>query len=219
MTKLRRILDWVFHKNIHENRMLTLLHWLGRKGFGVFPFYLTLEGDSKITYKKLPGYSTVLLKVKDMKELEKIPGRYVSSEQLSAQFREGIRCLGIKHNKKIVAFTWYNLKKCTARTFPFDLKENEAYLTDAYTIEDYRGKGIAPYLRNELYKILRKSGRHVFYSITEYFNYSSINFKKKLGAKNILLGLHFEFFKKIRFTIKLRKYNTNKKRFVHSEEV
>ena len=78
-------------------------------------------------------------------------------------------------------------------------------LFDAYTLDSFRGKGIAPYIRYQLYKELEKTGRMTLYSISERFNLSSIRFKKKLNARLVGQGLCVVLFKKWRFSTRLKK--------------
>ena len=70
----------------------------------------------------------------------------------------------------------------------------------------YRGKGIAPYIRYQLYKELTKLGRNKLYSISDFFNAPAIKFKKKLNAKSHKLILFIEIFNKWRFSLLIKKY-------------
>ena len=78
---------------------------------------------------------------------------------------------------------WCNLEKCDSNAITFKLREDEAYLMDARTFASYRGMNLAPYLRVELYRHLRKMGRTRFISVTDYFNTAAQRFKEKLNAK------------------------------------
>jgi hypothetical protein len=62
-----------------------------------------------------------------------------------------------------------------------------------YTMEPYRDKNLAPYLRYQSYGILNKTGRSKLYSVSEYFNSSSIKYKQKLNAKNLKLVLFIDY--------------------------
>ena len=90
--------------------------------------------------------------------------------------------------------------------YKFPLKDNEAYLFDAYTLMHFRGKGLAPYIRYQCYKELAKSDRHKLFSISNYFNTPSIKFKNKLNAKFLELRLSVELFRKWSFDLHLKKY-------------
>lgn len=88
----------------------------------------------------------------------------------------------------------------------FELQPNEGYLHSMYTFEAYRGKNLAPYLRYHSYEFLEKEGVDTFYSVSEYFNKSTIKFKKKLNSKPKKLILSVVIFKKLTFNISLKKY-------------
>ena len=118
-------------------------------------------------------------------------------------------CLALKHQGRLVAFTWCDLNECTFRGHRFRLKDNEAYLFDMYTIEKYRGKGIAPYLRFQLYRELRKLGRVKLYSVSGYLNKSAVKFKDKLGAKQLKLGIYINLFEWKKFSIPIRRYESD----------
>jgi GNAT superfamily N-acetyltransferase len=119
-----------------------------------------------------------------------------------------MKCLGAKHDGKIIAYSWINLEECHYTGNRFRLKENEAYLFDMYTAKPYRGKNIAPHLRYQIYKSLNEMGRETFFSVSEVFNRPSIKFKKKLKARFLKLCVFIELFKKIRFHITLRRFKT-----------
>ncbi len=89
----------------------------------------------------------------------------------------------------------------------FPLKENEAYLYYMHTMEEYIGKNLAPYLRYKSYELLDKIGRSLKYSVTDYFNKSSLKFKKKLNSKHLKLYLHLKLFQKYNKHILLKRYS------------
>ncbi len=88
------------------------------------------------------------------------------------------------------------------------MKPTESYLHSMYTFEAYRGKNIAPYLRYHSYKLLEEKGITTYLSVSEYFNKSTIKFKKKLKPEPVRLYLSLVLFKKwtMNFTLKRYKY-------------
>jgi DNA modification methylase len=101
-------------------------------------------------------------------------------------------------------FIEFNDFEVNGRTF--EIKPNEAYLLNMWTFHGYRGRNLAPYLRYESYKLLNKRGRTFKYSITDYFNKSSIKFKNKLNAKHLYLYLSIVLFRKYKWNFTLKKY-------------
>jgi GNAT superfamily N-acetyltransferase len=141
-----------------------------------------------------------------MGAMANIPGRDFSEEDLLKRLEEGKKCLGMKHRNELVGFTWIAYETYGYRNRQIPLKANEAYLFDAYTLEDYRGKGIAPYLRYRVYMYLAELGRNRFYSVTEYLNVTSIRFKEKLGARSKELYLYVQLFKNLQFYLPIKKF-------------
>ena len=163
-------------------------------------YYIVQEG---LAGGKIPayehgvdGYTLEHLGPQDIDALCAIPLRSTTRAQYVDYFKRGCLCLGLKKEGRLAAFTWSNLKQMTYAVHTRPLKSYEAYLFDAYTLMDYRGKGIAPYLRYQMYKELAKLGRVKLYSISEYLNTSSIRFKKKLNGQIAALYVWIRLFDK-----------------------
>ncbi|MEJ2162824.1 MAG: hypothetical protein P8X60_05745, partial [Robiginitalea sp.] len=88
----------------------------------------------------------------------------------------------------------------------FKLNSNEAYLENMYTFEAFRGKNLAPYLRYQCYNLLAAEGKTQCYSISNYFNNSSLRFKQKLNAQHLELWLHMGLLKRFRGNFLLKTY-------------
>ena len=161
-------------------------------------YYIVQEGlaGGKIpAYESgLDGYTLEYLGPQDIDSLCAIPLRITTRAQYVDYFKHGCLCLGLKKEGRLAAFTWSNLKQMSYAVYTRPLKSDEAYLFDAYTLMDYRGKGIAPYLRYQMYKELAKLGRVKLYSISEYLNTSSIKFKQKLNGKIVALYIWIKLF-------------------------
>jgi len=116
----------------------------------------------------------------------------------------------MKHGGVLVAFTWCDFENFSFESFCYDLSEDEAYLFDMYTLEAYRGKGVAPYLRYQFYRELALQGKKRLYSVSDCFNTPGIKFKLKLNARIIELGLLVELFGKWQFGRIIKKYEASK---------
>jgi GNAT superfamily N-acetyltransferase len=186
---------------------------LGRLGVRITPYYVYLEGLDRADLSSLKtnftGYETVLLESQDMKEIAEIPGRKNLTEQsFLDKLDQGHLCLGMKHDGKLAGFNWANLSELTfSANTCFTLKDNEAYLYDAYTLMDFRGIGIAPYIRYRCYQQLEQLGKNRLYSISLAFNTPAINFKKKLNAELYELRLFIDIFRKWEFNMRLKQYS------------
>ncbi|RLD30030.1 MAG: hypothetical protein DRI75_01365 [Bacteroidetes bacterium] len=134
----------------------------------------------------------------------KVPNRF--GRNLINGFKNGQLCIGLEHNNNIAAYMFIELNDFTFNHRTFKLKNNEAYLLNMWTFHSYRGKNLAPYLRYQSYQLLKEQGRHIKYSITDYFNKSSIKFKNKLNSKHLKLFISIELFKKLQWNFVLKKF-------------
>jgi len=132
--------------------------------------------------------------------------RIHSEAQLLSMLEDGKTCLGVKIGGQVAASMWIDLQEVNCNGYRFPLHDDEAYLFDIYTMKSFRGKGVAPYLRHESYKALRKMGRYKYYSFSDSFNAPSLRFKKKLGAKFLLLGLHVKLFNRFGYNWVIKRY-------------
>lgn len=180
-----------------------------RYGFEFTPFYLMQEGINLV--EKIPvisgqqnEYSLEFLGDEDMKIVAFNSG--LPEERPLYLLKTGQKCVGLRHNGKITAFLWINLKEIEFGSLKMPLKSNEAYLWDMYTIDSYRGKNLAPFLRFKTYEILKKMGREVLYSVSVCFNKPTIKCKKKLNAKPLKLMMFIELFHNYRWCFKLKSY-------------
>jgi len=183
---------------------------IAKFGIRITLFYLYRESLSEEQSLKLSvgfeEYEMSFWGPEEMKEIALIPRRRFTEADLLKRLGEGHKCLGLKRDGALVGFTWCNLKEISMKWYQSPLKENEAYLFDAYTLMPYRGMGIAPYLRNSVYKELKKVGRTALYSYSDFFNTPAIKFKQKLKAEKIKLNIVIELFKKWHFTFNLKDY-------------
>jgi len=174
---------------------------LMRCGLEFTPYYLMQEGINLVT--KIPvihgrqdEYSLEFLGAEDMNIVALNSG--LSEEKPHYFLKTGQKCLGLKHMGEIAAYLWINLNEIDFASLKIPLKNNEAYLLEMCTIDSYKGKNLAPYLRYKSYEILKEMGREVLYSVSVCFNTPTIRCKKKLNAKELKLLLYIELFHKYR---------------------
>ncbi|MGI9044878.1 MAG: GNAT family N-acetyltransferase, partial [Gemmatimonadaceae bacterium] len=136
----------------------------------------------------------------DMAELALMPGRDLAEADLQARLASGQMCLGARHRGSVVAFTWCNLRQCMIERHPlFELRDDEASLFDAYTVESFRGRDLARWMRYRCYEELAAMGRRRCYSVTIIFNTPAVRFKEKLGAKVIGRGVYVDLLARSQF--------------------
>jgi hypothetical protein len=161
-----------------------LLKKANKLGISIDLFYLVSEGNFSCSPEWLESFKDYELCVlnRDDMELIALDHPWDSIDGLRARVDKGHICIGLRYEDDIVAFTWADLKECNHVPLRFDMADDEAYLYDAFTMPRFRGKGLAPYMRYQSYQHLRSIGRDRYYSISQYFNTSSVQFKQKLNA-------------------------------------
>jgi hypothetical protein len=176
-------------------------------GIRIEPFYITQEFPLDEADRGLkPKLEPIVGGILSLSEIEAVY-THPESEDLSIEKRknleDGCHCYGLKHNNEIVAFAWYNLRKCH-EVAPFPLKEDEVYLTGAFTFKAYRGMNLAPFIRKQLSSQLLEMGRTKFYSLTNVFNTPAIKFKNKIKAKPVKIIFSIKLFNKYDWTFMTR---------------
>lgn len=206
---------YIWQKAKHSHPLRLVVDGLWKMGISVRPYYIYEERLSDVRISEWDGrfdaYELGFLDTQDMKVISSIPFRNASSlGQLLLRLREGKRCFGMRDGDKLVAFTWCDFNRFNFESVCFDLAEDEAYLFDMYTLAAYRGRGVAPYLRYQIYRKLDLMGKRILYSVSDCFNTPAVKFKLKLNARIIELGLLVELFGKWRFNRRIKKYQAAK---------
>ena len=190
--------------------LLSVSHLLEKMGLKIVPFYITRESlDNSIELDLKPKVSPItygFLSPAEIKELYSRPEMKFLAKEVPSLQENGCLCFALRHGPEYAAYMWCNLRECSSDFSPFPLSEGEAYLCRAMTMDNYRGKNLAPFLRYELYRQLDERGYHTFYSITEYLNAPARNFKKKLKAQHIKLCFYVGIFKKRVLYLTLKEY-------------
>jgi len=198
--------------NVIKNGLLLfgIRNRIARIGIDIRPYYWVQEETVKCEEPKINGNSNEY-NVKNLSYDEvvliasKVPN--LLGKDLIKGWNNGQTCIGLEHNNNIAAFMFIELNEITFNKRSFKLKDNEAYLLNMWTFHSYRSKNLAPYLRYQSYQMLKEQGRVNYFSITEYFNKSSIKFKKKLNSKHHKLYLSIVLFKKYYWNFTLKEYN------------
>ncbi|QLG46970.1 GNAT family N-acetyltransferase [Costertonia aggregata] len=202
---------WFWNILRHGLFMHGLRNRLARIGIDIMPYYWVLEeatplsNPPKLRGKDISGFRVMNF---DEKDVIKIKNSIIGIEQkdLLQYIREGQICIGIKHNDEIAAYTFIKPDSFYFRDREFKFKANEVYLHSMYTFEKFRGKNMAPYLRYECYEMLKNENIDYKYSVSEYFNKSTIRFKKKLNSEHKKLYLSIILFGKITWNFTLKTF-------------
>jgi hypothetical protein len=202
--------------------MLSFVSSLKRFGIDLKPYYLFMESLEEALEPQIDGdlseYRCQMLGSDDMKELDMVIKDFNSERKIEV-LKSGEKCIGLKHNSKIVALMWISCNEFRYGSTYRKLNENEAWLAAMHTLDSYRGKNLAPYLRYKSYEFLQNMGRDVLYSASEYFNTPAIKFKEKLNARKLKLIFYCKFFDKFLLSFTVRTYPALKLTDNHGKQV
>ena len=193
----------------HGLVLQTIRNQLSRIGIKITPYYWVQEGlnitDAPGIKGNISEYTVEFIGAEEIKRIANDVHAY-SEKGMLKLLEKGNKCLALRHQEEIASLMYIDFDECDFASLDLALKDDEAYLTYMYTMDAFRGKNLAPYLRYRSYEILRKMGRDKIYSVSVLFNSSAIRYKEKLNAKNLKLILYLELFKKIKWSITLRTY-------------
>jgi len=202
--KLYLIRDRIRHGLILHSFFNLLL----RIGVSIYPYWIEVEGlhladepgirDDKSLYRIGPVDEAVVLELYE--------NLHWNTEELIERLASDCHTVGLFREEALTAFMFMRYRSFTFKGNHISLSENEAYLDNMYTYEDYRGRSLAPYLRYQGYKLLKSEGKTRCLSITQCFNTSSLKFKAKLKAEHSELWLNIGLFKKTSWNFRLKKY-------------
>ena len=163
------------------------------------PFYILREGlhpEVDSPGRAPDGCEIRIIHHEDLPQFADFPDRTESLESLQQRMGRGDVGLGAWLNGRAAGFTWARTDEFLCHLYRFDLREDEAYLYDAYTSTECRGRGLAGHLRYRLYEALAERGRHTLFSVTARFNRPSLQFKIKLGGRIVDSCCHASFFRR-----------------------
>lgn len=182
---------------------------LAQIGIDIKPYYWVQEEVYPCEEPQIKGdVSKYIVRYLNREEIKKMSTNLPKTlaQDLIKGHENGQLCVALEYENEIAAFTFVELKNFIFNRKVFTLKDNEAYLLNMWTFHSFRGKNLAPYLRFKTYQLLKEQGRTVKFSITEYFNKSSIKFKKKLNSKNLMFIMSIVLFKKVYWNFLIRTY-------------
>ena len=186
----------------------TLSNFLTRFGLNIYPYYWDKEEFIHVTEPKIKDnpapYRVVQLTIGEIGIMNKVLG--IAPGKLENDIQEGHLCLGLKHKNKIVSMVFAKTQNFIYKERNIKLNNDQAYIYNLYTLEEHRGKNLAPYLRYQLYKTLEKMGVKEIYCITGYLNKPSLKSNRKLSIWHKQLFLYVGLFKKYHWHFKLKDY-------------
>lgn len=202
----RRRLTYIALKARYDSIGQILLDGLKLIGIRVTAYQLFVEGlplaGSAMAEQapRFEPYGFRLLTRDDMGFIASLPDRNYSEAVLLSRLDSGCIGLGAWCGNDLAAFVWCDLRRCSLEGCHFPLKADEGYLFDVYTRREFRGRGLAPYLRWKFYGELARMGRTRLYSLSDRYNSPSLRFKDKLGAQELDSGVVIDVFRRWKFS-------------------
>ncbi len=164
----------------------------------ITPYYFYAEGLDRMGSPdwgdRFDGFEVSRATEHDFRRMAELPDRRVGLDYYRRQLADGGGCLVVRREGRLAAFTWWNTRRVKFAGHVFRLDDDEAYLRDAYTCREFRGRGIALFARYHSYLELAKERRTRLYSVSEAFNTPAVRFKKKVGAERVDTGVWIRWF-------------------------
>lgn len=197
------------YKAKHGLVMQEILNTLGRRGVWISPYVVYCESREPVVAanEELAEIEFRELRPSDSEAIAAMEGYRATNPKINERFAEGGLAYGAFHHGQLVAINWANLKVFLGLgDLPAvrELESDEAYMHGAYTLREYRGRGIMSDLRVPFRRRLAEIGRHKCYSVNMLFNRSARRFKNKSGAQELELRLSVILFDRIRKDVRLR---------------
>jgi hypothetical protein len=183
-------------------------HAVAKIGIDIMPYYWVQEEVTSTEAPKLRTEQSFTFSVLKKIDLSNVIAEAdsITEKKINQSFANGQECVGLIHKGEIAAYMFIELNDFEIKNRKFKIKANEAYLLNMFTLPDFRGKNLAPYLRHACYRYLEKKQITTKYSVSNYFNKSAIKFKKKLNSKHRKLYVNIELFKSFQWNLVLKSY-------------
>lgn len=190
---------------------LSVLRRLEKVGFAITPYYLFEEevaGKARLEQDENLSYEII-----DPSMVEPIAAEFPDEKRVwietwNRRLSEGELGLLARYDGEIAGFCWANMEACTRPSGKFLLttEEDQCWLHDMVVATRFRGKKLAPMIREAQFKLLVERGIARGVSASMYFNKPAIRFKQKLNARILELRCEVILFRRFDFDFGLRKY-------------
>lgn len=134
-------------------------------------------------------YSFQLATTEDMQNEQKYQD-YIkrcgfTKKEIIYRLQKSLPLFILKENSKMVYFLWMEQKNATIKGFsmPLQLPQDIVYSSGAYTLPDYRGRGIASKIKKEVFHYLKEKGVKKVLAVDLPENTVALRINKKLGYK------------------------------------
>lgn len=190
-----RKIELLMDKTIAYYKQYGILQFL-KRFFGVLglvPFSRTIIFivlDLKdYTYDRKKPYSFHLATIEEMQNEQEYQDYMkrcgFTKKEIIYRLQKGLTLFILKENNKMVYFLWMEKKNAVIKGFhmPLHLPQEIVYSSGAYTLPDYRGKGIASKIKKEVFHYLKEEGVKKVLGVDMPENTVALRINKKLGYK------------------------------------
>jgi GNAT superfamily N-acetyltransferase len=162
------------------------------------------EGDFSAPPVSPPGFDLAYVDAERMEEMLSLADRDTTADELNIRFMCRNLCMCALKENRIIAFTWASFGLFQHESYRFPLTENEAFLFDAYTVPEFRGRGLAGLIRRRLYRDIASRGRTRCYSVTLINNAPAMRLKEKINGRIVDSGFYVRLFNRWTFGTRAR---------------
>lgn len=142
--------------------------------------------------------------------------RFRTKKGVLERVRKGHTCFAALKNGVVVSYCWVAFNNIFVKEFQKEINfaEDSAYLYDAFTVKEYRGKGIFPNLCTSVFSCLEERGYRRVFGMVNANNPSSLRAFEKVWKK---LGTitYFKIFRFKRVKLNRRLITENFEKYVH----
>ena len=135
-----------------------------------------LAGEMNMPAESPPGIEMKCLTPDQFIKQEDLR-QYVDRDRIQKRFDENHTCFLALADNKIAFYAWGVLGERTVfdevTIWPLRIEANEVYLTDCFTVEDFRGRGIFPYMLKEIARYYKTQNADCIKAIVYGRNYAS----------------------------------------------
>ena len=192
---------------------MSVLRQLEKVGFDITPYYMfeeDVKGNPRLKQDHNLSYEVI-----DASMVEPIASEFPDKKRIwvntwNRRLSEGEFGLLARYDGEIAGFCWANMNYCTRPSGKFmcDIADDQCYLHDMVVAPKFRGKRLAPMIREAQFGMLADRGLLRGISFSKFFNKPAIRFKEKLNARITALRCEVILFGRFEFDFKLRNYTT-----------
>jgi ribosomal protein S18 acetylase RimI-like enzyme len=131
------------------------------------------------------SYSFHIASTDDIQKEQNYYDSWFTKQEAIKRIQSGHRLFVFERNEKMVYFLWVELNSAAIGYFDirFHISDDMVYLTGAYTLPEFRNRGIASKLKKEIFHYLKKEGFNDMIGVVDPLNTTALGIDKRLGFK------------------------------------